>query len=77
MRCSSARTPTSSTGVERISLEDAKAAYDAGTAVFLDVRDAQSYAEAHIPGALNIPVNNLPQRLNELDPADHIVIYCT
>jgi 3-mercaptopyruvate sulfurtransferase SseA len=68
---------TSPPGVERISLADAKAAFDAESAVFLDVRDAQSYAEAHIPGALNIPVNDLPQRLDELDPSDWIITYCT
>ena len=68
---------TPAPGVERISLADAKAAFDAGEAVFLDVRDAQSYAETHVVGALNIPINELPQRLGELNPTDRIITYCT
>jgi 3-mercaptopyruvate sulfurtransferase SseA len=63
--------------VKRISLEEAKRAYDAGDALFLDVRPASAYAVEHIPGALNIPLNELPQRLNELDAQRPIITYCT
>jgi 3-mercaptopyruvate sulfurtransferase SseA len=63
--------------VPRVSLADAKAAYDTGTAVFLDVRDAGSYADSHIKGAINIPLAILPNRINELNPADWIITYCT
>lgn len=60
-----APTPTSqpAVGVEdnypdvpRVSVSDAAAAYENGSAVFLDVRDAASYASSHVEGALNIPV---------------------
>jgi len=61
--------------ITRISLIDAKAAYDAGTAVFLDVRDAQSYAQRHIPGAVSISLTELPSRITELDPEDWIITY--
>ena len=63
--------------IPRVSLADAKAAYDTGTAVFVDVRDAQSYAQSHIKGALSIPLTELPNRLNELKPSDWIITYCT
>ena len=63
--------------VERITLEKAKAAYDNGTAVFLDVRGAGSYAQGHIPGALSIPSSQLQSRLGELDPDQWIITYCT
>lgn len=63
--------------VERISLQDAKSAYDAGTAIFVDVRDEGSYRAAHIPGASNIPFNQLQDRLDELDPDQWIITYCT
>lgn len=63
--------------VERITLEEAKRAFDEGSAVFLDVRPASAYASSHIQGALNIPVNELPQRINELDPSRLIITYCT
>lgn len=63
--------------VERVSLSDAKAAFDAGEAVFIDVRGDQVYAMAHIPGALSIALADLTTRLNELDPQQRIITYCT
>lgn len=70
-------TPASVEQVERISLADAKAAFDSGKAIFLDVRDVNSYAAAHIPGAVLIPLNDLATRLAELDQAAWIISYCT
>lgn len=63
--------------IPRISLADAKAAFDAGEAVFLDVRLADAYASSHVQGALNIPEGELRARLAELDPSDWIIPYCT
>lgn len=63
--------------IPRISLADAKAAYDAGEAVFLDVRLADAFASSRIQGAVNIPEGELSTRLAELDPADWIIPYCT
>jgi 3-mercaptopyruvate sulfurtransferase SseA len=63
--------------VSRISVDDSKAAYDQGSAVFLDVRSADSYAANHIPGAVSIPLNELPARVGELDPEKLIITYCT
>ncbi len=68
-------TPASVTQVERISLEDAKAAFEAGTAVFLDVRTSSSYEASHIPGAVLIPGNELTSRMGELDPDSWIIPY--
>jgi 3-mercaptopyruvate sulfurtransferase SseA len=63
--------------VTRVSLDDAKAAFDKKTAVFVDVRDADSYNSHHIPGALSIPLNELSDRLGELDTKARIITYCT
>lgn len=62
--------------VERVDLADAKAAHDAGTAVFVDVRSAAEYEQGHIPGALSIPGTELEDRLGELDPNAWIITYC-
>jgi Rhodanese-like domain len=70
-----AATPASVEQVQRVSLEDARAALDAGTAVFLDVRDSASYAVAHIPGAVLIPLNELPTRMGELSQGSWIIPY--
>jgi 3-mercaptopyruvate sulfurtransferase SseA len=63
--------------VPRVSLEEAKSALDAGSAIFLDVRSQQSYESQHIPGALNIPLPDMEARLGELDKAEWIITYCT
>jgi 3-mercaptopyruvate sulfurtransferase SseA len=63
--------------VTRINLVDAKTAYDQKEAVIVDVRDADSYASDHIPGALSIPLSELPDRLGELEPNAWIITYCT
>ena len=61
--------------IARISVGDAKAAYDTSQAVFLDVRDAQAFAERHIPGAISIPLAELPQRISELNTQAWIITY--
>jgi 3-mercaptopyruvate sulfurtransferase SseA len=63
--------------VPRTSLEEAKAAYDNGTAIFVDVRAVSSYEEGHIPGALSIPLTEIERRMGELDPEQWIIPYCT
>ena len=45
--------------------------------IVLDVRTPEEYASGHVPEALNIPVQELPQRYPELGAKDTaIVIYC-
>ena len=71
------RTPTPAAvgQVERVSLADARAAFEAGEAVFVDVRDSQSYAATHIPGAVLIPSNEVSARSGELNPQAWIIPY--
>jgi hypothetical protein len=63
--------------VARISQPDAKAAFDQGTAVFLDVRSAESFDSAHIKGAISIPETELETRWTELSADKLIITYCT
>jgi rhodanese-related sulfurtransferase len=46
--------------------------------LLLDVRSREEFAEGHIPGAVNIPYDELPERLEELagHRDDGIVVYC-
>ncbi len=49
----------------------------AAGARLLDVRSPDEFAQGHLPGAINIPVQELPQRLAEVGPPDHdVVVYC-
>jgi hypothetical protein len=63
--------------ISRVTLPDAKQAYDVSGAVFVDVRSNVSYADSHIKGALNIPLNDLPNQLKLLDAKRWIITYCT
>lgn len=46
-------------------------------ALLLDVRTPSEFSEQHVPHALNVPVQDLPRRINELGPTTRpIVVYC-
>nr|WP_319493226.1 rhodanese-like domain-containing protein [uncultured Desulfobacter sp.] len=42
----------------------------------LDVRQPSEYEERHIPGAVLIPLSELSDRLEELDPEKPTLVYC-
>ncbi|WP_330617925.1 CoA-disulfide reductase [Mobilitalea sibirica] len=44
--------------------------------ILLDVRTEEEYENGHVEGAINIPVDSLRDRLNELDKDKLIVEYC-
>lgn len=49
---------------------------EAGEVYVIDVRPAEEYAAGHIPGAVSIPLGELPARLGELPASTEIVAYC-
>jgi rhodanese-related sulfurtransferase len=44
--------------------------------VLLDVREPEELLLARLPGALHIPMGEVPGRLHELDPDAEIVVFC-
>jgi phage shock protein E len=59
-----------------LSSQDARRLVRQG-AILLDVRTPAEFAEAHLPDARNIPVQELGQRLTELGARHRpIVVYC-
>jgi adenylyltransferase/sulfurtransferase len=63
-------------GVPQIGPEELKRRRTAGEDVFvLDVREPHEYQIANIGGYL-IPLNDLPKRMDELDPDKNIVVQC-
>lgn len=44
--------------------------------VLLDVREPEELLLARLPGALHIPMGEVPGRLHELDPDAEIVVLC-
>jgi rhodanese-related sulfurtransferase/biotin operon repressor len=47
-----------------------------GLVTVLDVRPPEEFAAGHLPGAVNIPVNELEKRLGELPKRKEVVAYC-
>jgi hypothetical protein len=63
--------------VPRVSLADAKARFDAGTALFVDVRSQVEYVASHIPDAVMLPVGDLDVQMGSLPRNAEIITYCT
>ena len=62
--------------MEPLSREELLERTSNGLVTVLDVRPSDEFAVGHLPGAINIPLNDLETRLAELDPSQEIVAYC-
>ncbi len=63
------------------SVAQAKQIYDSGRAVFVDARSADAYAEAHIAGAVSLPVGRFDTAIETFmqhyPPQTYLVTYCS
>lgn len=60
-----------------ISVEDLKARLDAGERIHLiDVREDEEVAQGIIPGAIHLPLGQVPQRLEEIPREEEVVFIC-
>lgn len=63
--------------IRRVSVGEAKAAYDAKSATFIDSRGQMYFDSAHIPGAIPLTDQEIPGNLPNLDRSTWIITYCT
>lgn len=70
-------TTTPADGAPRISVTDAKAAYDAGNALFVDSRAEAAWKAERIKGSINIPAGTLDAKLKQLPKGKKIIVYCS
>jgi hypothetical protein len=61
----------------RIPLDQAKADFDRGIAVFIDTHTVQTYATEHIRGAINITNNDVDQKADSIPKGKKIIVYCS
>lgn len=61
--------------MSRIDAQQARTHLDGG-ALLLDVRTRGEFSSSHLERAVNIPVQELAGRLNELDRKRAVVVYC-
>lgn len=61
--------------------ETAKQVFDAGSALFVDVRSRDMFDEGHIPGAVSLPLGDFESRVEafaaEVSPTQPLVTYCS
>lgn len=62
--------------LEPVSRQELQARMKDGLVTVLDVRPADEFALAHIPGAINVPAAALESRLSALAGAKDLVAYC-
>ncbi|MGH8505860.1 MAG: rhodanese-like domain-containing protein [Stenotrophobium sp.] len=62
--------------MKTISPQQLKQELATGGFTLLDVRHAGEVALAALPGAINIPLDELPRRVAELDPKQPVIAYC-
>lgn len=67
---------TSRDDLEPVPAEELLARAEQGLVTVLDVRPAKEYAAGHLPGALNIPIDELPDRLRNLPKRREVIAYC-
>ena len=62
---------------KNINFEQAKQIIDNEQVLLLDVRTEEEFITGHIPSAINIPVDDIEQRLDEInDKKQKILVYC-
>ena len=63
--------------VPRISIDEVKALMAKKQVVLIDVRDPQSFAEGHMPGAINVPFDHLPNHVDAWKKEKRLLVtYC-
>ena len=62
--------------LEPVAREELLARLQAGLVTVLDVRPGDEFAQGHVAGALNIPIDELERRLAELPVGREVVAYC-
>jgi rhodanese-related sulfurtransferase/predicted transcriptional regulator len=62
--------------LEAVEMEELLERMQSKKVVLLDVRSAEEFKNGRIPGAKNIPINNLENELDELSKTKEYIAYC-
>jgi rhodanese-related sulfurtransferase len=65
-----------SEGYSNVTTEEAKQLIDNNEVVVLDVRTPEEYQDGHIPNAILIPLQELENKLNDLDKEEPYLVVC-
>lgn len=62
--------------VDELTPEEVQEQLEADDVQVVDIRSPEQFERGHIPGALNVPMTELPQRVDEIEWGDRIVCVC-
>jgi 3-mercaptopyruvate sulfurtransferase SseA len=60
----------------RITRDEAMRLVKENKAVYVDIRSKETYDEGHLPGAISIPLSQLPNRMRDLPVKKFLITYC-
>ena len=61
---------------EQITADEAHEMISKKDVIILDVREDNEFNQGHLENAINIPLEDLEKRLNELNKDNKIIVYC-
>ena len=61
---------------ERISVDQARTLIEREACTLVDIRDAQSYAQAHVPGAIHLDGNAVDAFVDGANRNQPLILYC-
>ena len=63
--------------VPRITVDQVKGLMAKNQVLLVDVRDKQSFVESHLPGAINILFDDIPNHVDQLKREKRVIVtYC-
>jgi rhodanese-related sulfurtransferase len=75
--CSGLAAAQAMRNVPRITIDEVKALMAKKQVILVDVRDPMSFAEGHMPGALNVPFDNIPDHVDAWKKDKRLIVtYC-
>ena len=72
----STQPPAAQPNAPKMASDDVLALLEKGEVFFLDVREPKEFAVSHLPGAVNIPVGQIQQRVAEIPTGRLAVFIC-
>ena len=67
---------TSRDSMEPLAAKELLARIKEGSVTVLDVRPPEEYASGHLPGAINIPLMELDDKMDKLPAGQEVIAYC-
>lgn len=62
--------------VVEVTPDEVKEKVDDGETQVIDIRSPEQYERGHIPGAINVPIHELPRRVDDLEWKEDVVVAC-